>query len=445
MSDAGWSPARFVDRLATPPSGGASVTPDRPAIYLHIGAMKTGTTFVQHKLIANRAALDRAGIVFPGRIWGQQVRAVQEVLRLDRRDPRLREEARGAWQATADEMLAHSGTSVLSMEFLGAARHRHARRVVGSLARADVDVVLTVRDTAAIIPAQWQTGVRNGSQVSWPDYMRGVRSAHGLRARWGRYLPDAALRSFLRAADIPRMLRVWGRVVPSDRMHVVTVPPPGSDPDLLWQRFAAAVGLDPAICPLPPAQTNASLGFASVELLRQVNQKLGRQRETDYHGTVKNFLALEVLAARRGLETPARLDLATWDFSVGWNHRVREAITASGAHLVGDLDDLPLSAGDAPCGSDAAPEQHQILDAAAFAVEAMDRLVRRRIRRCRQRGEPVAFPQGGPLVATRDRWADAPDPVVAAAEEIAELCLVAMEHRRCQLTGPGRLRRTRGG
>jgi len=406
------------------------MTSDRPAIYLHIGAMKTGTTFVQQKLIANRDTLERAGVLFPGPRWSQQVRAVQEAVRLDRKDPRIREEARGAWQAMADEMLGHRGTSILSMEFLSFARRRQARRVIGSLAAADVDVVLTVRDISAIIPAQWQTSVHNGSQVSWPDYLRGVRKSVGWRARWGHYLPDSALRSFLQAADIPRMLDVWQRLVPRGRMHVVTVPPPGSEPGLLWRRFATVVGLDPDACSEPPKKTNASIGFASTELLRRVNLELGRQRQTDYNNTVKNFLALESLGARAGLEGRATLDDATRAFAVGWNRRVREAITSSGVHVVGDLDDLPLSVSSDPSGFRAAPDQGQVLDAAALAVEAMDDLVRRRTRRRERREGGIELPTDEPIVASSDRWADAADPVGAAAAEIAELCLTAMEHRR---------------
>jgi hypothetical protein len=406
------------------------MTSDRPAIYLHVGAMKTGTTFVQQKLIANRDALDRAGVLFPGPRWAQQVRAVQEAVRLDRSDPRIREEARGAWQAMADEMLAHRGRSILSMEFLSFAGKRQARRVVESLSGADVDVVLTVRDISAIIPAQWQTSVHNGSQVSWPDYLRGVRTGVGWRARWGRYLPDPALRSFLQAADIPRMLDVWQKVAPRGRLHVVTVPPGGSEPGLLWRRFTAVVGLDPDACPEPAKKTNASIGFASTELLRRVNQALGRQRQTDYNNTVKNFLALESLGARARLEGRARLDDASRAFAVGWNHRVREAITASGVDVVGDLDDLPLSVSSEPSGFRPAPDQDQVLEAAALAVEAMDDLVRRRARRRERREGGIELPPGEPIMASRDRWADAADSVAAAAAEIAELCLTAMEHRR---------------
>jgi hypothetical protein len=302
--------------------------------------------------------------------------------------------------------------------------------VIGSLAAADVDVVLTVRDISAIIPAQWQTSVHNGSQVSWPDYLRGVRKSVGWRARWGHYLPDSALRSFLQAADIPRMLDVWQRLVPRGRMHVVTVPRPGSEPGLLWRRFATVVGLDPDACSEPPKKTNASIGFASTELLRRVNLELGRQRQTDYNNTVKNFLALESLGARAGLEGRATLDDATRAFAVGWNRRVREAITSSGVHGVGDLDDLPLSVGSDPWGFRAAPDEGQVLDAAALAVEAMDDLVRRRTRRRERREGGIELPTDEPIVASSDRWVDAPDPVGAAAAEIAELCLTAMEHRR---------------
>ena len=49
----------------------------RPRIYLHIGAMKSGTTFLQALMSANRESLFRAGYAFPGEAWSEQSRAVQ--------------------------------------------------------------------------------------------------------------------------------------------------------------------------------------------------------------------------------------------------------------------------------------------------------------------------------------------------------------------------------
>ena len=417
---------------------------DRPAVYLHIGAMKTGTTYLQGKLSENRAALHRAGFLVPGQDWAHRVWAAEDAVRVHWDDPAVRERRRGAWQAMADEMLAHRASAVFSMEFLSFARPWQAGRIVDSLAGADVSVVLTVRDTAAVIPSQWQTTVRSGARISWPDHLRGVRQAGTVRARRRRTQPPA-LRSFLRAADIPRMLQVWGEVVPRERLHVVTVRPSRTDPDLLWRRFAEAIGLDPALPTTPSPKVYGSLGFASTELLRQVNEKLGRPRRTDYVGTVKNVLAREILATRRGQETRVGLDDRTREFAAAWNRRVRKAIMRSGVHVVEDLDDLPRSPSSAPAGFRSEPEQAEILEAAAVAVEGMDRLVRHRLRQRRARGEDLPIRLGRPLVASPDRWALAPDPVGAATDEIAALCLVAMEHRRQLAPGKPQVASARAG
>src|SRR6476619_6799928 len=117
----------------------------RPAIYLHIGAMKTGTTFLQDLMQANRAELADAGFLFPGERWADQSLAVQDVLGFGADDPRALAATRGRWAAMAAEMLAHRGASILSMEFLSFADTDAAARVLASLEEADVHVVVTVR------------------------------------------------------------------------------------------------------------------------------------------------------------------------------------------------------------------------------------------------------------------------------------------------------------
>ena len=44
---------------------------------LHIGAFKTGTSFVQAAMDANREALRDAGVLWPGRTFGDQVAVAQ--------------------------------------------------------------------------------------------------------------------------------------------------------------------------------------------------------------------------------------------------------------------------------------------------------------------------------------------------------------------------------
>ena len=50
---------------------------------------------------------------------------------------------------------------------------------------------------------------------------------------------------FWRVQHLPRDPRGWGADVRPEHVHLVTVPPSGAPHDLLWQRFAGVVGLDP--------------------------------------------------------------------------------------------------------------------------------------------------------------------------------------------------------
>ena len=80
-------------------------------------------------------------------------------------DPALRAQCAGKWRKLVDEMLAYDGTaSVFSMEFLSYASPDEAKRITKSLSKAEVHVVLTVRDaTGAILPS----GRRSRATAAW--------------------------------------------------------------------------------------------------------------------------------------------------------------------------------------------------------------------------------------------------------------------------------------
>ena len=163
-----------------------SQTQRRPVVFLHIGPMKTGTSYVQNLMAANRERLQTAGHLFPGGSWDRQVRGVQDVLRRTRHDPQVRAAAQGAWAALAREVLEYDGhASIVSVEFLSFAGRAGVSRVLRSLDAAEVHVVLTVRDVTAIIPSRWPTEVHNGSTVSWPAYTRALRTG-AMSGRQGR-------------------------------------------------------------------------------------------------------------------------------------------------------------------------------------------------------------------------------------------------------------------
>jgi len=406
------------------------LTAPRPVVFLHIGAMKTGTTFLQNLMHENKAHLAAAGYLLPGKAWVHEVRAVQDVLGGGLGYPEAAPNTAGEWAALARRMLDHRGrASILSMEFLSLASPRRARRVLRSLEGAEIHVILTVRNATATIQAQWQTNVRNTSRVAWPDYMRGVRRAAGLEGRFGRFSWNPALRAFMRAQDIQYILDTWGRYLPPERIHVVTVPL-GADRTLLWERFAGVVGVDPGVCSDLPNQANESLGYASTELIRRLNMELGRLPHTAYNPTILEYLAMRVLAERRDQEAPARLDRRTFEFGLDWNDRVRHAIVKTDVDLVGDLDELPIKhvvVEEETDEDQAPPSDDELLAAASVAKEAMRRLITRRARRLRKLGLSADVGEAHVRSGGSESWNRAPDPVTAAVKDVAALSRTAID------------------
>ena len=325
-------------------------------VVLHIGAMKSGTSFIQQTLGANREVLAGQGHLFPGKTWRKQVLGVLDVLG-QTRDGKVVPGSPGAWQRLLRQMSAWNGTAVISMEFLGPTPPADIRRVVETLAPADVRVVMTARDLGRNIPAMWQEGLKNGAPWHWPDYLRDIERA-------GKGSETGHSRKFWRHMSYPVIARRWSEVVGPDRFTLVTVPHPGAAPKLLWDRFCSVVGLDPAPFDLSSGRTNASLGGASALVLRSLNEALppGTSRER-YHAVVKHSLARHGMSARAATE-PAIGFTGDW---VAERASVQiERLRALGVTVVGDLEELrPVAA--AGLDPSEVPVEEQ-LDAAVAAL-----------------------------------------------------------------------------
>lgn len=400
---------------------GSAHRSEHPVIYLHIGAMKTGTTYLQTLMSEHREQLVAAGYLFPGERWVVQSRAVREMLFKPGDDPRLHRQTDGRWDELRQEMFDHRGrASIVSMEFLSFADAERARRIVESLDGAEVHVIVTVRDAHRAIPGQWQTACRNGGRIPYRKLLQGVE--HALAGEPGR-----GARLIERTQGIPRMLDVWTPLVGPDRMHVITVPPTGSDPALLWHRFADAVGVDPDLVQVTTEVTNPSLGYASSELLRRINRRLGPVPPLDYWRVVKGGLARTILAPRAGREQRVPLPRRGVRLANRWNRVVRKAIRSSGAHVYGDLRDLPS----APPGEEVPatltrPTPDELLAAAATARLGLQRLHDYLLRRAEvtaQYDEEEAPEVDPPEPTTGDEpvpaaWLEEDDPVAAALDEV---------------------------
>jgi len=382
---------------------------DRPApVYLHIGGPSTGTTYLQRLMAANGDELTRSGYLLPGRSWRDVVLATHDALSHartgDTQETDLTRAAGGRWDRLAEEITAHRGkATILSMEFLCWAKPQAAERIVASLGDVEVHVVLTVRDTAAVLRSQWQTNCRNGAEVPLRRLIWGLRQVvekDGVPSSRPERMID-------RAMGIPRMIDTWVPLVGADRFHVVTVPLGNDDPDLLWKRFAGVVGINPARCRERAVESNASLGLPSSELMRLLNMELGPVTRTEYLRTMKALLARDILGERADQERRVTLNRPGRNLSARWNNRMRAAIETSGVQLVGSLDDLPV----AKAGKDVAteldvPTDEELLFAAGYARKGLDEAIADLEARIATLREEHAYDDSAPLPETD---ADEPD------------------------------------
>ncbi len=329
-------------------------------VFLHIGAPKTGTTYLQEVLFNNRSRLAQHGVLYPGESSAAHYAAALDLRDLDfggYDDP----DAEGAWDDVAAATRAWAGTAVvISHELLAGASDSAVERALRSLSGLEVHVVLTVRDLGRQVPAVWQEMIKNNQSIDYAAYLRQLTS----KARKGR-----AARIFWRQQDVPAVLAHWGQHVPTERVHLVTVPPHGSSTTLLWERFCSVLGIAADGYDTEVPRHNVSLGLAEAELLRRVNQALdGRLEWPRFAAVVKFWFAERLLSARVDSDRAQVPDkLRPW-FTRTAQEMVDE-IRTRGYDVVGDLADLTPRYG--PEGATATPRSAETLDAAAYAIAEM--------------------------------------------------------------------------
>lgn len=334
----------------------------RPTVCLHIGEPKSGTTFVQQVMWANRDALARQGVLLPGLHPQDHFRANQDLRGVPQSPDDPTGSYAGEWDLLVEQALQADRAAVISHELLAAATEEQAARAIASLDGAEVHLVVTLRDFVSLLPAEWQETVKHGNTLTWRRWLNRVRATQGstkrARGRW-----------FWRVHDTADLLRRWTPGIPPERVHLVTLPPAGSPPDLLWQRFAAVLGIDPACAELAEARPNASLGLAEVEMLRRLNTALsGAVSEYFYAVFVKERLAHGYLAQRPVTARPI-LPRRHREWAETYAATRVAALREQGYDVVGDLADLLPRRSSAPAGRrPAAAKDAEVADAAVGAL-----------------------------------------------------------------------------
>ena len=346
-------------------------------LFVHIGLQKTGTSYLQSIFWQNLDALREQGLDM---VPPSKRETFWLMLRVrNRYNPEFDPDNVGEALQRLPRQLAEATAprALISEESLAPASADQIRELLEACGDREVHVVLTVRDLARQVPSAWQQNLQSGAEETFEDYLRRLRKTEG-RSKvllW-------------RNKDVVAVLERWREQVPAERIHVVTVPPSGSDPEQLLHRFCEVIGVDAQRLDREVARSNSGLRHVHAEVMRRVNAHLDdSHRRRDVYGDIgKRYLAVQVLGDGGGERVRMPRELQPWCAEV--SRRYVDHIAAGGYQVVGDLDDL------VPTDSDfvdvvAEPTEAAVADAASAALAAvltdqMDRLRNRRSQQARQ-------------------------------------------------------------
>lgn len=332
-------------------------------LFIHIGAPKTGTKYLQGLLWENRELLERHGVHLPGKRQRFHFAAGSDLIG----DPgetyedRVRTESQsGGWDRFRNAVaMSDAATAIFTDERLAALPPEAIERLTEADLGREIHIVYAARDLAAALPSTWQTAVRHGATETLDDWVGAmVRSRPNKEpAPW-----------FWQVSDAAAVLARWSAAVAAPaHFHVITVPRPDQEPEELWRRFASVVGLPSDRPPNPPRRENRSLSYAQVEFLRRMNSELGEAVEpARYRRLVRGVLANQVMSHQAAGPRPVLPEQFLPDVT---DHatRIATALSSSGVDIVGDLADVMPR----PHAPSPPPTDTEMLNAAVAAVAGL--------------------------------------------------------------------------
>jgi hypothetical protein len=346
-------------------------------VFLHVGTMKSGTSYLQSLWWRHRDALRDRGLLLPGRRLHDHFLAASLATErsevLDRFEPG---ELESRWAHLLEQVGEWEGDVLISHELFSPTVAENARRIVRQLGERcrEVHLVVTVRDLARVVPSHWQQSVKHKSRATLEEFWTGIRDD-----------PDDRFWVF---HDVPALLDRWSQEVPAERVHVVVVPR-GAAPDWLWEATCSVLGVDGSGLDLEARNPNESLGIAEVELLRRVQATIpDDERDLDLVRLTKGFLTYAVAAANpspAGFAAPS--ELLAWASARGAD--MADELRGRGYDVTGDLADLARGTEPQPGRTPDEVSDSEVLDAAVRTIARLTLVERDR------RNDPTTKPRPG--------------------------------------------------
>jgi hypothetical protein len=300
---------------------------------LHIGPPKTGTTAVQSSLFLRQADLAAYGVAYPGR--RRHERAAVSAAALAWVPHGYPADIEKQWQWLVGEVRASNADRVMvSSEIFSLAPDARLPRIVEDLGGAGLQVVITVRPLARMLPSQWQQSIQNlevADFTSWLERLIGPGA-----------VPDPYTDALWHHYRVDRLVRRWGVQVGEENVTLVVLDP--DDRQMLLGTFEKLLGLPPDFLEPAPDEKNVSMPYPEVEMLRAFNRRFraeGHDRGM-YVRAIRGRAMRQIKATAQPAMRPHPIVTPAWAVERAnlVAAEMAEAIAASGARVIGDLDHL---------------------------------------------------------------------------------------------------------
>ncbi|MEP9381834.1 hypothetical protein [Nocardioides sp. KR10-350] len=265
-------------------------------MYLHVGAPKSGTTYIQDRLSRNARILRRHGLhvpnLFPSLTPARaQFRAALDLLGQDWGGPEGH--AAGHWDRLVEKVRRTQGAVLISHEIFAPAPAEVIDKAVSDLGRdAELHIVYTARDYGRALTSAWQESVKAGRRWRLRKFLD---LAHEHR-NW-----------FAKALELPDVLEAWGRDLPPEHVHVVTAPSGDGDSPALWERFCEVLGVPPGLARHRARRSNPSLDAVATEIIRQLNVRHRAGPNADPNRDRYVDALIDLLQSRKSERIPIEL------------------------------------------------------------------------------------------------------------------------------------------
>jgi len=312
------------------------------SIMLHVGAHKTGTTSIQAALYAVTDDLAKQGVT---NLVADEEETANGAARAVQRLPRSGSSGEpvsySVWTTLAEQARAAGATRVsISAEAFAVSEPVVIQKIIEDLGAERVQVIITLRPIAKILPSQWQQDLHGAWQsTKFDDWLRqtlsDTRSSKGIG-------PLAIPHKFWFRHRHDDLVRRWVDAVGSHRVTVIVV----SDHDRfeLLETFEELLALKAGTLPRESASRNQSMTLPEMQIMQRYGElleetDLGRRivQQSRYHKALRILRKI-----RPESDHDARLVIPQWslDRVSAVQEEILKGIESSGVSIIGSLSTL---------------------------------------------------------------------------------------------------------